>query len=80
MSTSEKLETFAEEMSSSLPPLNWLEETFIDLVKGFKFTDSWGAIYPPEGQTVAQAPAGYIIVLGLFRRRKLPISDHKIFA
>ncbi|MFS7929912.1 hypothetical protein Hanom_Chr04g00337981 [Helianthus anomalus] len=68
MSTGEKPETF-----SSLPPLKWSEGTFNDLVKGFKFLDSWGAIYPQEGQTVAQAPADYITLFwdyfsdGIFR-------------
>ncbi|KAF5797854.1 hypothetical protein HanRHA438_Chr07g0296341 [Helianthus annuus] len=49
-----------EEMSSPLPPLKWSEEIFNDLVKSFKFPVSWGAIYPQDGQTASQAPAGYI--------------------
>ncbi|KAF5809482.1 hypothetical protein HanXRQr2_Chr04g0157661 [Helianthus annuus] len=60
MSTGEKQKTSAEDMSSSLPPLKWSEETFNDLVKSFKFPDSWGAICPKEGQIAAQAPTGYI--------------------
>ncbi|MFS8018283.1 hypothetical protein Hanom_Chr15g01390251 [Helianthus anomalus] len=47
-------------MSSLLPLLKWSEEIFNDLVKIFKFPLSWGVIYPQEGQTAAQAPAGYI--------------------
>ncbi|MFS8018276.1 hypothetical protein Hanom_Chr15g01390181 [Helianthus anomalus] len=47
-------------MSLPLPLLKWSEEIFNDLVKSFKFPLSWGAIYPQEGQTTAQAPAGYI--------------------
>ncbi|KAJ0742916.1 hypothetical protein HanPI659440_Chr10g0369641 [Helianthus annuus] len=59
MSTGENPENI-EEMSSAFPPLKWSEEIFNDLVKSFKFSASWGAIYPKEGQMVAQAPVGYI--------------------
>ncbi|MFS7961511.1 hypothetical protein Hanom_Chr08g00715971 [Helianthus anomalus] len=65
MSTGENLENIAEDMSSSLPPLKWSKKTFNDLVKGFKFPESWGAIYPKEGQTAAQDPAGYITLFGI---------------
>ncbi|KAJ0779849.1 hypothetical protein HanPI659440_Chr06g0231041 [Helianthus annuus] len=59
MSTCENQENL-EEMSSALPSIKWSEEIFNDLVKSFKFPVSWGAIYPQEGQTTAQAPASYI--------------------
>ncbi|MFS7997121.1 hypothetical protein Hanom_Chr12g01138021 [Helianthus anomalus] len=59
MSTGENPENL-EEMSSTLPSIKWSKEIFNDLVKSFKFPASWGAIYPQEGQTVAQAPVGYI--------------------
>ncbi|KAF5767670.1 hypothetical protein HanRHA438_Chr14g0636851 [Helianthus annuus] len=47
-------------MSSALTSIKWSKEIFNDLVKSFKFTVSWGVIYPQEGQTAAQALAGYI--------------------
>ncbi|MFS7985905.1 hypothetical protein Hanom_Chr11g01004171 [Helianthus anomalus] len=47
-------------MRAIVPPLKWSKETFDGLVQNFKFPDSWGATYPEEGQTAAQAPAGYI--------------------
>ncbi|MFS7889166.1 hypothetical protein Hanom_Chr00s000003g01603781 [Helianthus anomalus] len=64
-------------MSVGLPPLKWPRETFDSMVRNFKFPDSWGARYPDEGQTAADAPAGYItlfwdfFVAGNFR---LPVT------
>ncbi|KAF5783160.1 hypothetical protein HanRHA438_Chr11g0517361 [Helianthus annuus] len=60
MSTIELHQDSSEEMSAVIPPLKWSKETFDGLVQNFKFPDSWGATYPEEGQTAAQAPAGYI--------------------
>ncbi|MFS8024435.1 hypothetical protein Hanom_Chr16g01463211 [Helianthus anomalus] len=60
MSTGEHLEDSAEKMSASLPPLKWSKEIFEGLVQNFKFHESWGAVYPEDGQTAAQDPAGYI--------------------
>ncbi|KAF5816299.1 hypothetical protein HanRHA438_Chr03g0144161 [Helianthus annuus] len=60
MSTKEHLEDSSEEMSVSLLPLKWSKEIFDGLVKNFKFPDGWGVRYPEEGQTVADAPTGYI--------------------
>ncbi|MFS8018900.1 hypothetical protein Hanom_Chr15g01397541 [Helianthus anomalus] len=60
MSTKEHLEDSSEELSASQPPLKWLREIFYGLVKNFKFPDSWGVRYREEGQTMADAPAGYI--------------------
>ncbi|KAJ0669675.1 hypothetical protein HanOQP8_Chr13g0465341 [Helianthus annuus] len=60
MSTGEHPDDFAEEMSTSLPPLKWLKEIFDGLIQNFKFPTSWGVMYPDEGQTAAKAPAGYI--------------------
>ncbi|MFS7953485.1 hypothetical protein Hanom_Chr07g00619221 [Helianthus anomalus] len=60
MSTKEQPEDSSEEMSASLPPLKWSKEIFDSLVKNFKFPDAWGVRYPEEGQTAADAPAGYI--------------------
>ncbi|KAF5790225.1 hypothetical protein HanXRQr2_Chr09g0380641 [Helianthus annuus] len=47
-------------MAFGLPPLRWPREAFDGLVRNFKFPDSWDARYPDEGQTAADAPAGYI--------------------
>ncbi|KAM0052184.1 hypothetical protein Hdeb2414_s0007g00245281 [Helianthus debilis subsp. tardiflorus] len=60
MSIGDYPDSSAEEMSSSLPPLKWSKEIFDGLVQNFKFPKSWGVMYPEEGQTAAQAPAGYI--------------------
>ncbi|KAF5795006.1 hypothetical protein HanRHA438_Chr08g0346071 [Helianthus annuus] len=60
MSTGEHLEDSSEEMSSGLPPLKWPKETFDGMVRNWKFPDSWDARYLEEGQTAADAPAGYI--------------------
>ncbi|KAJ0500705.1 hypothetical protein HanRHA438_Chr11g0491891 [Helianthus annuus] len=40
--------------------MKWSREIFYGLVKNFKFPQSWVVIYPEEGQTAAQAPAGHI--------------------
>ncbi|MFS8002766.1 hypothetical protein Hanom_Chr13g01205941 [Helianthus anomalus] len=77
MSASEKPETSTKEMSSSLLPLKWSEETFSGLVTGFKFLGSWGAIYLQEGQTTAQAPTSYITLFWDYfadRNFRLPVT------
>ncbi|KAJ0480237.1 hypothetical protein HanIR_Chr13g0629271 [Helianthus annuus] len=60
MSTGENQESLAEEMSSKLPPLKWPRGSFDGLMRNLKLPESWGALYPEEGQTVADAPSGYI--------------------
>ncbi|MFS7919857.1 hypothetical protein Hanom_Chr03g00217571 [Helianthus anomalus] len=65
MSTRDHHEDSSEEMSSSLPPLKWSRETFDSMVRNFRFPDSWGARYPDEHQTAADAPAGYITLFGI---------------
>ncbi|KAF5773923.1 hypothetical protein HanXRQr2_Chr13g0594271 [Helianthus annuus] len=60
MSTGEHQEDLAEEMSTELPPLKWPRATFDGLIRNLKFPENWGALYPEEGQTAADAPAGYI--------------------
>ncbi|MFS8023148.1 hypothetical protein Hanom_Chr16g01448031 [Helianthus anomalus] len=60
MSTGVRHEDSSEEMYDGLPPLKWSKEVFDDLVQNFKFRDSWGVRYPDDGQTVADAPTGYI--------------------
>ncbi|KAJ0609197.1 hypothetical protein HanRHA438_Chr03g0138251 [Helianthus annuus] len=60
MSTGENQESLAEEMSSELPPLKWPRGSFDGLMRNLKLPESWGALYPEEGQTAADAPSGYI--------------------
>ncbi|KAF5822881.1 hypothetical protein HanRHA438_Chr01g0032751 [Helianthus annuus] len=60
MSTGERHEDSLEEMSVGLPPLKWSKKVFDGLVQNFKFPNSWGVRYPNDGQTAADAPAGYI--------------------
>ncbi|MFS7977475.1 hypothetical protein Hanom_Chr10g00904401 [Helianthus anomalus] len=60
MSTGENQEDLVEEMSTALPPLEWSRAAFDGLIRNLKFPESWGALYPEEGQTAANAPTGYI--------------------
>ncbi|MFS7959987.1 hypothetical protein Hanom_Chr08g00697601 [Helianthus anomalus] len=60
MSTGDHHDDSAEEMTAELPPLKWSRATFHGLIRNFKFPESWGALFPDEGQTAAGAPAGYI--------------------
>ncbi|KAJ0657758.1 hypothetical protein HanLR1_Chr14g0550301 [Helianthus annuus] len=60
MSTGEHHEDLSEEMSAELPLLKWPRATFDGLVQNLKFPENWGALYPEEGQTAADAPAGHI--------------------
>ncbi|KAJ0614497.1 hypothetical protein HanIR_Chr02g0063101 [Helianthus annuus] len=77
MSTGDHHEDSAEEMVVKLPPLKWSRETIDGLIQNFRFPESWDAPYPDEGQTTADAPAGYITLfwdffsLGNFR---LPVT------
>ncbi|MFS7969848.1 hypothetical protein Hanom_Chr09g00813971 [Helianthus anomalus] len=60
MSTGEHHGDLSEEMSAELPPLMWPRTSFDGLVQNLRFPENWGALYPEEGQTAADAPAGYI--------------------
>ncbi|KAJ0845156.1 hypothetical protein HanRHA438_Chr15g0710451 [Helianthus annuus] len=60
MSTGGNQEGLAEEMSTELPPLKWPRGSFDGLMRNLKLPESWGALYPEEGQTAADAPSGYI--------------------
>ncbi|KAJ0532131.1 hypothetical protein HanIR_Chr09g0393321 [Helianthus annuus] len=60
MSTGEHQEDLSEEMSAELPPLMWPRAAFHGLVQNLRFPENWGALYPEEGQTAADALAGYI--------------------
>ncbi|KAJ0783556.1 hypothetical protein HanLR1_Chr01g0021681 [Helianthus annuus] len=66
MSTGEYQEDQSEEMSTELPSLKWPRATFDGLVQNFRFPENWGALYPEEGQTAADAPAGYITLFSDF--------------
>ncbi|MFS8003819.1 hypothetical protein Hanom_Chr13g01218351 [Helianthus anomalus] len=73
MSTGDHHEDSTEEIAVELPPLKWSRETFDSLIRNFRFPKSWDARYRNEGQTAADAPAGYITLfwdffsLGNFR-------------
>ncbi|KAJ0680723.1 hypothetical protein HanPI659440_Chr16g0627551 [Helianthus annuus] len=43
-----------------LPVLKWDQGLFEQITKGFQFPPGWDARYPWQGQTVADAPLGYI--------------------
>ncbi|KAJ0447746.1 hypothetical protein HanRHA438_Chr17g0815791 [Helianthus annuus] len=62
MSTGEHHEDLSEEMSAELPPLKCPRATFDGLIQNLKFPESWGALYPEEGQTAADTLAGYVIL------------------
>ncbi|KAM0030873.1 hypothetical protein Hdeb2414_s0017g00502091 [Helianthus debilis subsp. tardiflorus] len=59
MSTDDHRED-SEEMSVELPPLKWPRASFEGLIQNLRSLRTWGAIYPEEGQTTANAPAGYV--------------------
>ncbi|KAJ0448514.1 hypothetical protein HanPSC8_Chr17g0784341 [Helianthus annuus] len=50
----------SEEMSVELPSLKWPRASFDGLIRNLKFSENWGSLYPEEGQTAADAPAGYV--------------------
>ncbi|KAF5784962.1 hypothetical protein HanXRQr2_Chr10g0422981 [Helianthus annuus] len=60
MSTGDHHEDSMEEMSVELPPLKWSRATFDGLVRNLRFSENWGALYPEEGQTAADAPVRYV--------------------
>ncbi|MFS7943474.1 hypothetical protein Hanom_Chr06g00500671 [Helianthus anomalus] len=60
MSTGEHHGDLSGEMSAELPPLKWPRASFDGLVQHLRFPENWSAMYPEEGQTAADAPAGYI--------------------
>ncbi|KAJ0909640.1 hypothetical protein HanRHA438_Chr07g0323861 [Helianthus annuus] len=66
MSTGEHHEDLSEEMSAELPPLKWPRATFDGLIQNLRFPESWGALYPEEGQTAADASAGYVTLFWNF--------------
>ncbi|KAJ0575917.1 hypothetical protein HanPSC8_Chr05g0195011 [Helianthus annuus] len=78
MSTGDHHEDSAEEMTAELPPLKWSRATFDDLIRNFKFPESWGARFPDEGQTAADAPTGYITLFWDFffvSNFRLPVTN-----
>ncbi|MFS7934952.1 hypothetical protein Hanom_Chr05g00397711 [Helianthus anomalus] len=60
MSTGDHHEDSTEDMVAELPPLKWFRATFDGLIHHFRFPESWGALFPDEGQTEADTPARYI--------------------
>ncbi|MFS7902774.1 hypothetical protein Hanom_Chr01g00015231 [Helianthus anomalus] len=60
MSTGDHHEDSTEEMYAELPPLKWSRATFDSLIRNLRFPENWGDRYPEEGQTAADAPAGYV--------------------
>ncbi|KAJ0576073.1 hypothetical protein HanIR_Chr05g0220001 [Helianthus annuus] len=42
------------------PPVQCCSYALVASRWNFKFPESWGAVYPEDGQTAAQAPTGYI--------------------
>ncbi|KAJ0456220.1 hypothetical protein HanIR_Chr15g0759931 [Helianthus annuus] len=80
MLTEDHHEDSAEEMAVELPPLKWSRATFDGLIQNFKFPESWGARYPDEGQTLADAPAGYITLFwDFFSAGNFRLPTTKIF-
>ncbi|KAJ0795256.1 hypothetical protein HanPI659440_Chr04g0148381 [Helianthus annuus] len=65
------------EAGSSLPVINWSVRQFRQLMTSVRMPDEYGVIYPKDGETTADAPAGYMtlfsefFVLGIFR---LPLT------
>ncbi|MFS7944522.1 hypothetical protein Hanom_Chr06g00513141 [Helianthus anomalus] len=49
-----------------VPVLKWDQGLFEQLVRGFQFSAEWDAWYPQQGQTVADAPLGYITLFADF--------------
>ncbi|KAJ0560575.1 hypothetical protein HanRHA438_Chr06g0268671 [Helianthus annuus] len=60
MSTIDHYKDSTEEMAAELPSLKWSRATFDGLIRNLRFLENWGARYPDEGQTAADAPAGYM--------------------
>ncbi|KAJ0947329.1 hypothetical protein HanRHA438_Chr01g0014031 [Helianthus annuus] len=49
-------------VGGSLPVLKWSKGGFKTLMTTIQMADEWKATYPQEGDTGADAPAGYIIL------------------
>ncbi|MFS7948438.1 hypothetical protein Hanom_Chr06g00560001 [Helianthus anomalus] len=44
----------------NLPVLRWSESSFQTLIAGIQMPEAYGAMYPQEGDTAGDAPAGYV--------------------
>ncbi|KAJ0622006.1 hypothetical protein HanIR_Chr01g0015221 [Helianthus annuus] len=53
-------------VGGSLPVLKWSKGGFKTLMTTIQMADEWKATYPQEGDTGADAPAGYIILWANF--------------
>ncbi|MFS7990740.1 hypothetical protein Hanom_Chr11g01062451 [Helianthus anomalus] len=73
-------ETQVEE--GPLPVLKWDQGIFEQIMRGFRFPPEWDAQYPRQGQTVVDAPQGYITLFedffpqGNFRLRATEFMAH----
>ncbi|KAM0011651.1 hypothetical protein Hdeb2414_s0060g00760991 [Helianthus debilis subsp. tardiflorus] len=54
------------EADSSLPVIKWSIRQFQQLMTSVKMPDEYGAIYPKDGETIADAPTGYITLFSKF--------------
>ncbi|MFS8034075.1 hypothetical protein Hanom_Chr17g01576941 [Helianthus anomalus] len=55
-----------EETGGGIPPLNWDEGLFEQVVRGYQLAPEWDARYPSQGQTDADATLGYITLFADF--------------
>ncbi|KAJ0882873.1 hypothetical protein HanPSC8_Chr10g0414711 [Helianthus annuus] len=53
-------------ISGGLPVLKWSKSYFDNLMTSIQMAEEWGATYPQEGDTGADAPAGYITLWAEF--------------
>ncbi|MFS7925649.1 hypothetical protein Hanom_Chr04g00287571 [Helianthus anomalus] len=59
-------EEVAHVKEGPVPVLKWDQELFEQIIRGFQFPIEWDARYPRQGQTVADAPPGYITLFAAF--------------
>ncbi|KAM0006194.1 hypothetical protein Hdeb2414_s0181g00825671 [Helianthus debilis subsp. tardiflorus] len=58
--------TIVEETGGPLPVLKWDHGLFEKVTRGQQFLVEWVTRYPSKGQTVADAPPGYITLFAYF--------------
>ncbi|MFS7925483.1 hypothetical protein Hanom_Chr04g00285541 [Helianthus anomalus] len=59
-------EEVAQVKEGPVPVLKWDQELFEQIIRGFQFPIEWDARYPRQGQTVVDAPPGYITLFAAF--------------
>ncbi|KAJ0809757.1 hypothetical protein HanPI659440_Chr01g0018931 [Helianthus annuus] len=58
-----------------LPELNWSETAFQSLLSDYRIPAEYGARYPEEGETVVDAPSGYVtLFFDFFHDRNFRLS------